>query len=71
MRPEEQKVLYELLTIDKNMEEQFHWGRFQGVLSQEAKDMLNSWKIRRWPKSRVKLLYELTDYVYVPQPQFH
>jgi hypothetical protein len=71
LRPEEQKMLYELLTIGKNLEEQFHWGRFQGHLSQEAKDMLNAWNIRHWPKDRIKLLYELTDYVYVPSPQFH
>jgi hypothetical protein len=71
LRPEEQKMLYELLTIDKNLEEQFHWGRFQGRLSQEAKDMLNSWRIRHWPKNRVKLLYELIDYVYIALPEFH
>jgi len=71
LRPEEQEMLHEILTIDKAVEEQFYWGRFLGGLSQEAKDMLNSWRIRRWPKDRIKLLYELLDYVYVPLPQLH
>ncbi len=61
--PEEQQVLYQLLDIDDREEEQFYWGRFLGYLSKEAKDMLAAWKIRQWPKSRVKLLYELLDYV--------
>ena len=63
LRPEEQKVLYELLKIDEAGEKQFYWGRLLGYLSKEAKDMLNAWKIRQWPPARVKLLYELVDYV--------
>jgi len=61
--PREQKALYELLNLEDTSEEQFYWGRFMGFLSQEAKDMLNAWRIRQWPKNRIKLLYELVDYV--------
>jgi len=63
LRPEEQKVLYELLMVSDPAEEQFYWGRFVGYLGQEAKDMLSAWNIRQWSKDRIKLLYELTDYV--------
>ena len=67
LRPEEQKILHELLAIDDHLEEQFYWGRFAGQLSQEAKDMLNAWKIRNWSENRIRLLYELTRYVFLPQ----
>jgi hypothetical protein len=63
LRPTEQESLYELLNLEDTSEEQFYWGRFMGFLSQEAKDMLNAWRIRQWPKNRIKLLYELVDYV--------
>lgn len=63
MRPREQASLYELLNLEDTSEEQFYWGRFMGYLTQEAKDMLNAWRIRQWPKNRIKLLYELVDYV--------
>jgi hypothetical protein len=63
LRPEEQKSLYELMNLEDASEEQFYWGRFMGFLSQEAKDMLNAWRIRQWPKNRIELLYELVDYV--------
>jgi len=63
LRPEEQASLYELLNLEDTSEEQFYWGRFMGHLSQEAKDMLSAWRIRQWPRNRVKLLYELVDYV--------
>jgi hypothetical protein len=63
LRPEEQKVLHELLNIEDAGEERFYWGRLLGYLSKEAKDMLNAWKIRQWPPARIKLLYELIDYV--------
>lgn len=69
LRPEEQKALYELLNMDKTAEEQFYWGRFQGSLSQEARDMLNAWKIRQWSKDQIRLLYKLIDYVELYQ--FH
>jgi hypothetical protein len=67
LRPQEQEMLHEILNIDDATEEQFYWGRFLGNLSQEAKDMLNSWKIRKWPENRIRLLYELIDYVFLPQ----
>jgi hypothetical protein len=63
LRPEAQQVLHELLTLDDASEEQFYWGRFLGYLSPEAKDMLSAWRIRSWPKNRIKLLYELVNYV--------
>ncbi len=63
LRPEEQASLHELVNLEDLSEEQFYWGRFVGRLSQAAKDMLSSWNIRHWPKNRIKLLYELVDYV--------
>lgn len=68
MRPEEQEMLHEILTIEQPVEEQFYWGRFQGSLNQKARDMLDSWGVRQWPENRVKLLYELIDYVYIKLP---
>lgn len=65
--PEEQKMLHEVLSIKDPVEEQFYWGRFQGNLSQPTKDMLNAWKIRFWSKNQIKLLYELIDYVILPE----
>lgn len=61
--PDEQQVLHELLSVNDPVEEQFYWGRLMGVLNQTAKDMLNAWNLRQWPKERVKLLYDLMDYV--------
>jgi hypothetical protein len=61
--PKEQEALYELLNLEDTSEEQFYWGRFMGFLTQEAKDMLNAWRIRQWPKNRIELLYELVNYV--------
>jgi len=61
--PKEQQLLYELVNLEDASEEQFYWGRFLGMLNQEAKDMLNAWRIRQWPKNRIQLLYELVDYV--------
>ncbi len=64
--PEEQQQLHDLLTLEDFKEEQFYWGRFIGGLSQEAKDMLALWRIRQWPTARVQLLFELTNYVHLP-----
>ena len=61
--PQEQEMLHEVLNLEDPSEEQFYWGRLLGHLSQGAKDMLNAWRIRQWPKNQVKLLYELVDYV--------
>jgi hypothetical protein len=63
LRPQEQESLHKLLNLEDAREEQFYWGRFLGFLSQEAKDMLNAWRIRQWPENRIKLLYELVNYV--------
>ncbi len=63
LKPESQKTLFELLNIDNPREEQFYWGRFMGYLSAEAKDMLTSWRIRQWPKTRIQLMFELLDHV--------
>ena len=67
LRPEEQKNLYELLNLKDSREEQFYWGRFLGQLTQETKDMLDAWKIRQWPKNRIKFLYKLINYVVLPK----
>ena len=67
LHPEEQKLVYEVLKIEDAGEEQFYWGRLQGILTPEAKDMLSAWRIRRWPMNQVKLLYELIDYVVFPK----
>lgn len=63
LNPDEQKVLYELLTMKETPEQKFHWGRFYGMLSQEARDMLTAWRIQNWSKDQIKLLYKLIDYV--------
>jgi len=63
LHPHEQKQLYELLTYENLKEEQFFWGRFLGQIDQEVRDMLTEWKIRQWPKSQIKFLYELLKYV--------
>lgn len=63
LNPDEQKILYELLTMKETPEQKFHWGRFHGALSQEARDMLTAWKIQNWSKDQIRLLYGLIDYV--------
>jgi hypothetical protein len=61
--PDEQEMLRELLKMDEDPKAQFYWGRLLGMLSQEAKDMLNAWRIRNWTEAQVDLLYRLSDYV--------
>ncbi|HDD25163.1 MAG TPA: hypothetical protein ENF52_06985 [Chloroflexi bacterium] len=61
--PNEQDTLRQLLELEDHQEQQFYWGRFTGQLDPKAKDMLNAWGVRQWPKERIKLLYELADYV--------
>jgi hypothetical protein len=63
LRPEGQQMLHELFDLTDPQEERFYWGRFMGFLSPEARDMLDAWKIRQWPKPQVRLLYDLLDYV--------
>jgi hypothetical protein len=65
MRPEEQRLLQKLLQME--VEDvgniQFYWGRILSHFSQEAKDMLNAWRIRQWSKAQTDLLFELVQYV--------
>jgi len=61
--PEEQKDFYELLSLREKKEFQFYWGRFLGRLEQRARDMLTAWNMRQWPKNRIRVFYELLDYV--------
>jgi hypothetical protein len=63
LRPEEQKILYQLLKNDDTNEAQFYWGRLLNYLSREAKDMLNAWRIRQWSQPQIDLLYQLVKYV--------
>jgi hypothetical protein len=63
LEPEVQRALFELLNLKDSHEEHFYWGRFLGLLTPEARDMLNAWRIRQWPKERIRLLYELIGYV--------
>jgi hypothetical protein len=67
LRPEQQQILHELLDIDDTEEQAFHWGRFIRNLDQDANDMLASWQVRSWPPNKVKLLYELVNYVLPPR----
>ena len=63
LRPEEQEALYELVNLEDASEEQFYWGRFMGLLSPDARDMLSAWRVRQWSRHRIRLLYELIEYV--------
>ena len=63
LTPNEREILYGLLTTDDRPEGLFYWGRFLGILKQEVKDLLEAWRIRSWPRKRVKFFYELTRYV--------
>ena len=56
-------MLYQLLQLEDDGEAHFYWGRFLGQISQETRDMLNAWQIRRWPKPQIDLLYELIEHV--------
>ncbi|WP_045221527.1 type III-I CRISPR-associated protein Cas10i [Desulfonatronum thioautotrophicum] len=59
----DQEILRKLLLSDNLNESQFNWGRFQGLLEQDARDMLDVWQIRQWPKARVQLFYDLLKFV--------
>ncbi len=63
LRPEEQQILLDLASIKNPNEEKFYWGRFLGLLTPEAKDMLNAWNFRQWPSNQIQLMYELLSYV--------
>ncbi len=68
LRPDEQKTLYKLLHMTDSAQSQLYWGRFWGLLSQEARDLINAWGIRTWTEYQISLLYELVDYVAFDQP---
>lgn len=63
LRPDEQKLLHELLHMEDVGNIQFYWGRILGHFSQEAKDMVDAWGIRQWSRAQIDLLYELVEYV--------
>lgn len=60
---DERKTLYRLLHTADGAQAQFYWGRFYGLLSQQARDMLDGWGVRDWSPHQASLLYELVDYV--------
>ena len=62
-RPDEQDLLYKVTNLNDKREKEFYWGRLMGILNHEAKDMLSAWKVKQWPKNKISLLFELTDYV--------
>lgn len=66
LHPEEQRELFELLRLEDGQEASFFWGRFLGRLNPQTRDMLSAWGIRSWPRSRIRLLSELIDYVALP-----
>ena len=68
LQPDEQQILYKLLKMGNTAEAQFQWGRFLGLLSQKARDLLEAWRIRWWSGPQVDLLYELMDHVAFYQP---
>ncbi len=63
LRPNEQDMVREAVSLKDNREKHFYWGRLMGFLSQEAKDMLSAWKFQQWPENKIRLLYELIAYV--------
>lgn len=67
LRPQEQKEFQELLDVEDKRESQFYWGRYLGRLEQRARDMLTAWNMRQWPKYRIRVFYELLDYVQLIQ----
>jgi len=60
---EEQDRLRQLLDIEDASEKQFYWGRFLAQVRPEARDFLDSWKMKNWTESQVSLFYELLDFV--------
>ncbi|MBF0199913.1 MAG: hypothetical protein HQK66_01100 [Desulfamplus sp.] len=63
LRPEDQQLVKELISLENPNERRFQWGRFSGSLKPEARDMLDSWNIPMWTKHQIILLYELMEYV--------
>lgn len=63
LKPEEQQEFRELANLGAKRESQFYWGRYLGRLEPRARDMLTAWNMRQWPDNRIKVFYELLDYV--------
>lgn len=61
--PEEQETLREVLAVKDPNEAQFYWGRFLGMITPEAKDMLTAWKVRQWSPAQRDLFFQLLEYV--------
>ncbi|MBI4769236.1 MAG: hypothetical protein HY784_02180 [Chloroflexi bacterium] len=70
LRPDEQEILRQIFTLEDAKEEGFYWGRLLGQLNPEARDMLDAWRVRSWPPERIRLFYELMNYIYVDLSQF-
>ncbi len=62
-RPNEQALLHDVIRLKDSKEKHFYWGRLMGYLNQESRDMLSAWKVKHWPMNRIKLLFELVEYV--------
>ncbi|MCX7683251.1 MAG: hypothetical protein N2508_15010 [Anaerolineae bacterium] len=63
LRPEEQRLLYKLLSAEDVGNVQFYWGRVMGYFDQGVRDMLNAWKVRYWSEAQANLFYKLIEYV--------
>ncbi len=63
LRPEEQDALRRMLLARRPEQERFSWGRFMGQLDPAARSMLDAWRLRAWSKERLKLFFNLRDYV--------
>jgi hypothetical protein len=60
---EEQDRLRQVLEVEDVTEKQFYWGRFLAQVRPEARDFLDSWKMKTWTESQISLFYELLDFV--------
>lgn len=61
--PEDQQLLHEFLYLEDPAQAQFYWGRLLGYLNQEARDMLQAWRVRNWTRPQVDLFYALVEHV--------
>lgn len=70
LRPEEQRLLYKLLSAEDIGNIQFYWGRVMGYFDQGVRDMLNAWKVRYWSEAQANLFYKLIEYVELYQSDY-
>lgn len=63
LRPDEQIEIRDMLLKPGHRNLHFQWGRLLGRIDREAKDMLEAWSMRHWPRERIFLLYEVLPYV--------